>query len=844
MTREEWQRVKEVLHEALELPRAGRTEFLDRVCNGNAEFRAEVESLLRSHEEAGGFIEEPAGGLAAKAATVADSFGVGAQVGPYRIVQLIAEGGMGAVYQAVRVDDLYRKIVAIKVVRRGVFGEYALKQFDTERQILAHLDHPNIAKLLDGGTTPDGRPYFVMDFIAGTPVDEYCDARRLTIPERIQFFLTVCSAVHYAHQNLVIHRDLKPQNILVTEEGSVKLLDFGIAKLLDPDALVPGPTLTTLQAMTPEFASPEQLSGGIITTASDVYSLGVLLYRLLTGRRPYAIESRSIEELWEHVRNRPPRRPSTVIRTRDENLTPEMVSAARATRPDRLERQLAGDLDNILLMALRKEPERRYNSVEQFAGDLRRHLASQPVTARPDTLRYRTGKFIRRNRTVVAAAVLIAITLVGGIAATSWQAHTANVQRARAERRFQELRGLARTVLFELHDAIAGLPGSTQARELLVTRAQQYLDGLANESADDDSLQRERAMAYQRIGDVLGLPTRPNLGRTNEALASYRKALEIEKGLAARDPASSTYLADLAAIYNSICQVQQSSGSFRESLDACMHAERIQQARAAARPGDLALRADLAATYQNMAGAYFNLGDWERSREQRARTLAEFQELHRKDPQNEVFLSELANAYHRMAALEEQTKEYAAARGNSQQAVTLYSEIAGRHPGDIRKLLGWTFAQQRLGSLLISLGDLPGALNAFQQVLPIREQLLALDVHDVRAQVNLANSHAAIGVVLLDMGKPAEARTHFEQQRRIAGELVTLDPVRVEHRYSLSEAYENLGRVEMRLRQKQRAVANLREALRIYEELEARGAISAEYALVPDRIKKELAEAK
>src|SRR5207302_1601641 len=331
----------------------------------------------------------------------------------------------------------------------------------------------------DGGTTPDGRPYFVMDFIAGTPIDEYCDARRLPVRERLQFFLTVCSAVHYAHQNLVIHRDLKPQNILVTEEGAVKLLDFGIAKLMDPDAPGNDLTLTTLQAMTPEYASPEQLLGGAVTTASDVYSLGVLLYRLLTGHGPYALETRSIDELWDHVRNRPPRRPSTAIRTTDAPATPESVAESRGTRPDRLGRQLSGDLDNILLMALRKEPERRYGSVEQFAADLRRHINGHPVTARPDTLRYRTSKFIHRHRTSVLAAVLIGVTLVGAIVATSWQAHSANLQRARAERRFQDVRGLANAVLFELHDAIAGLPGSTQARELLVARAGLYLDTLA-----------------------------------------------------------------------------------------------------------------------------------------------------------------------------------------------------------------------------------------------------------------------------------------------------------------------------------------------------------------------------
>jgi non-specific serine/threonine protein kinase/serine/threonine-protein kinase len=840
MNIEEWQRVKQVLHEALELPRAGRTEFLDRECAGNQSLRDEVESLLASYDDAGTFIEESV--AMSQVSVLHDSLAIGAQVGPYRIVQLIAEGGMGSVYQAVRVDDLYRKIVAMKVIRRGVAGEYALRHFDTERQILAHLDHPNIAKLLDGGTTPDGRPYFVMDFIAGTPIDQYCDEHKLTVGDRIQLFLTVCSAVHYAHQNLVIHRDLKPQNILVTAEGSVRLLDFGIAKLLDPDALSIGPTLTTLQAMTPEYASPEQLTGGKITTASDGYALGVLLYRLLTGHRPYLIEAGTLEEIWDCVKNRAPRRPSTVIRTPSGDVMPESVCAARSTRPERLEKQLSGDLDNILMMVLRKEPERRYNSVEQFAGDLRRHLASQPVTARPDTLRYRTGKFIQRNRTAFVAGMLLLLSLVGGIVATSWEAHTANRERARAERRFQELRGLANSVLFELHDAIEGLPGSTQARELLVKRAQTYLDGLSAETEGDDSLQRERAIAYQRIGDVLGLPTRPNLGRTAEALMSYTKALDIEKKLVARDPENRTVQADLAGIYNGICQVQQSSGHFRESLGACLNAERIQQARVKRDPGNLRLRADLAAIYQNTSGAYSNLGEWNRSREQRTRALNEFQELHRRQPDDEVYLSELATAYHRMAGLEETTKHFDEARTNSLQAVALFNEVSERHPGDIRKRLGWTFAMQRLGSILLSLNDLPGALDAFGKVLPIREELRQLDPHDARAKVNVANSHAAMGVVLLNLGRAKEAMPHFEAQLHLSGELVAQDPLRVEHRYSLSEAYENLGRVAAVLQQRDRARNQLNEALKVYDGLAARNAISAEYAQVPQRIRKELSD--
>lgn len=747
---------------------------------------------------------------------------------------------MGSVYQAVRVDDLYRKVVAIKIIRHGVQGDYAIRHFDTERQILAHLDHPAIAKLLDGGTTSDGRPYFVMDFIPGTPIDEYCDDRKLTIRERLSLFLTVCSAVHYAHQNLVIHRDIKPPNILITGDGAVKLLDFGIAKLLDPDALGLDHTLTTLQALTPDYASPEQLAGGKITTASDVYALGVLLFRLLAGHRPYALGSRGIEELWDCVRNREPRRASDAVRVEEDGRTPKSLAAARSTTPDRLIRLLQDDLDTILSMALRKEPERRYCSAEQFAADIRRHLEGHPVTARPDTIRYRAGKFIRRHRAPVAALTLAAASLVAGIITTSWQARVATRQRLRAEHRFEEVRRLAHSVLFELHDSIVPLPGSTQTRELLVKRAQQYLDSLADEAVGDQSLQHERAAAYERIGDVLGLPTQANLGQSAQALASYAKALEIGKQLADADPANFTFQMDMARAYNRVCRVQQSTGAFQESLTACRDAERIHKEQNRLHPGDDAIRAELATTAQNLAGAYFALGDWKNSGEERATALQVFDGLHRAHPESETYLYELATAYLRMASLQEQVAKYSEAHANAAHAVALFEELSARHPADPRQRLDWTLAEQRLGSILISLNNLPAALEAFQRVLPIREQLCALDPKDVRAQANLSNSHAAIGVVLLSMGNALTAQAHFDEQRKIAERLVALDPVRVEHRYSLSEAYENLGRVELRLARKEEARKWLTRALAIYDDLANRGAISAEYAKVPDRIKNEL----
>ncbi len=330
---------------------------------------------------------------------------------------------MGAVYLATRADDEYRKQVAVKVVKRGMDTDAILRRFRNERQILANLDHPHIAKLLDGGTTEDGLSYFVMDYVEGLPIDVYCDARRLPIIERLKLFRTACSAVHYAHQHHVVHRDLKPSNILVTAEGVPKLLDFGIAKLLDPEvsARTIKPT-AGLRPMTPDYASPEQVRGEAITPASDVYSLGVMLYELLTGHRPYHVQSATPQEAERVICEQEPEKPSVVVGRCSAGLqpgsaalkggatdgTPESVTETRGESPEKLRRQLRGDLDNIVLMALRKEPERRYASIEQFSEDIRRYLQGRPVRSRPDTLAYRSGKFIRRNRTGVLASVLTA----------------------------------------------------------------------------------------------------------------------------------------------------------------------------------------------------------------------------------------------------------------------------------------------------------------------------------------------------------------------------------------------------------------------------------------------------
>ena len=447
MTYEPWRRVRDVFDAAKEMAAGERPAFLAQACHGDEWVRREAEALLAAFEEAGAFIEEPA---AAKLAGLpSESIGaslIGRRIGAYRIVREIGRGGMGVVYLAVRGDDEYQKQVAIKLAWPAQESDEMLRRFRLERQILANLDHPNIARLLDGGATEDGLPYVVIEYAPGAPITVYCDEHGLSITERLTLFLTVCAAAEYAHRNLVIHRDLKPSNVLVTEDGTVKLLDFGIAKLLQHGDETDAASLTRTgrRLMTPDYASPEQVRDEPITTASDVYSLGVVLYELLTGHRPYRFKNRTLSEFERAICGVEPEKPSAiVVRVEDSTgpdaapipaRTPESVSIVREGRPEKLRARLAGDLDNILLMALRKDARQRYQSAEQFSADIRRHLEGERVLARKATLGYRAGTFVRRHRVGVGAATLLILTLIGGIIATSWQAGKAIAQ-SRANRR-------------------------------------------------------------------------------------------------------------------------------------------------------------------------------------------------------------------------------------------------------------------------------------------------------------------------------------------------------------------------------------------------------------------------
>ena len=603
MTGRDWPRVKDVLSAVLEARPESRSTVLDNACAGDQALREEVEALLRADAAAGTFIEQPAFvelGIVENAEEPQES-NIGRSLGPYRIEQRIGHGGMGTVYLARRADNEFERRVAIKMIRRGMDSELVIRRFRHERQILASLDHPHIAALFDGGTTDDGLPYFVMEYIEGKPLLEYCDEKKLSIAERLKLFRRICSAVAFAHQNLVVHRDLKPSNILVQSDGTPKLLDFGIAKMLNAEigGQSPDPTATANRLMTPDYASPEQVRGEQITTTSDVYSLGVLLYELLTGHRPYQIKKHTPVEIIQAVCESEPPLPSVAI---TKELTPTTQENPREMQNPpsviRNPRSLRGDIDNIVLMSLRKEPSRRYSSVEQFSEDARRHLEGLPVTARPLTLFYRAGKFAKRHRIPVAFASFLVTLLIGFGVTEAIQSNRiarerdqAQIERERAQKVSDFL-----TEIFRSADPRTTKGDTLTARELLDRGAERVQNELNDQPEIQAKLMSTMAAAYFSLGvyeraEALAAPAaesqRQLFGNENEetlgtiqvlanakymrgdrtAEALYREIVETRRKLTGESPQLIQNLQELAVLLKTVYENDEAENTFLDGVE-------------------------------------------------------------------------------------------------------------------------------------------------------------------------------------------------------------------------------------------------------------------------------------
>lgn len=767
---------REALLDVLEeIPENKREAYLQRHCL-DPELRREILAMLAAESEGGAYIDRFAEELVPRPSQPPDL--TGRRVGAYRLLRPVGRGGMGVVYEAERADGAFEQRVALKLLTTALTGTEAHERFLAERRILAGLEHPTIARIVDGGVTEDGTPWFAMEHVRGEPIDAYCDRQRLSIRERLELFLQVCDAVEHAHRRLVVHRDLKPANVLVTEDREVKLLDFGIAKLLGAEV---GPragphTRTALRLMTPEYASPEQVRGESVTTASDVYQLGLLLYELLTGHRPYVLRNRGSGELERAICEQPPTRPSTTL-SREvmakrvygaSGSTIKAICQARCSSPARLRRRLRGDLENIALKALRKEPDRRYGSADRLAQDIRRHLAELPITARPDTWVYRGRKFLQRHAlgsTVTAAVLVLAVGVTGF--------HTTRIQRARDRAEAERDRAQAEaakseqvseflTALFASADPRRARGSELTARELLDRGVERLDRELAGQPETQASMLHILGRTYSELGlydaadrlltRALELRRRDNLDRTELAKTlieignlrfrqdRYEDARQyLEEATAFLEALAGERSRDLASALDSLGATYWRLGEHEKGLAAFRRTVAIQ--RRAHGEGSVSV----ATALRNLGGAYIELGDLERAEGVVERFLAIYRrQLGSDHPHVGTALTQLAN-------VKSHQGEYEAAEALYRDAL----EVRRRAYGPAHPHTG--MALNNLGSCLSEMGRLDEAIEVLQQAVGVFQTAGAARARDAAFPlVTLGDTYRAAG-------RPRDARNKYRQ---------------------------------------------------------------------------------
>ncbi len=863
MTQERWQLLEELFHAALDRPESERQQFLYEACGSDNALRWEVESLLGSDPHTGPETPEDSSPIADRvrraAVLVACPPRQGDRIGHYRVVEQIGQGGMGLVYRASRADQEFHMQVAIKVAKTGMAAATVLERFRRERQILASLDHRYVAKLLDGGTTSEGLPYFVMEYVEGQPIHKYARAKGLSVRQRLQLFRGVLEAVSYAHQNLVVHLDLKPSNILIAADGTPKLLDFGIARLLE-DAPAPAasrstdsngepastPTGTTGfgRLLTPDYASPEQIRGEAVTTATDVYSLGAVLYQLLTGELPHQLEglaSRQVERVICALDVIPP-----------------------SERNPALRRELAGDLDTIVLKAMAKDVSRRYRTAQDLDEELRRYLDGLPVRARAGSQIYSLSKFVWRNRLAAAAVAAIFASLVGVIAVTRTEARWADVQRQAAEREraraevnaaaaernaaqaaanagearvataraeaalkeaedarreavrqrknaeqgFEEARTLSDSYLFDFNDALADYPGTLALRRRMVDRGIAALDKLAQQAESSGQIHSDLASAYMRYGDLLGNPQAANLGDTKAAMDNYRKAMAMVDALPPNSQGE-----DLLAkmdVHRRMGEVLMDTGSATEAIDQWEKA--VHYARLALKSHEGDLRFDKL-TANIVTGYTHALVD---SQPQKALQniaeneplLSRMTQLH---PDNADFpswraaeLSSKGRIVGRLARLPESKQAY-------QDEIAILEATEAKYPHDAVRTRLLMLAYSHLGDVLgnpqlPNLGDRQGAMAAYEKMSRIADAS-AGDAQNSTAQMDAAMSAGRLGGFRLGQGDAAGALPDLEKSAAGLERLIAKDPNnRIYVRY-YTAAIELVGDAQDALGRKSEALA-------------------------------------
>lgn len=722
-------------------------------------------------------------------------------IGPFRLLRELGSGGMGRVWLAERADGEYRQQVAIKALKRGMDSDEVLRRFRVERQILANLTHPNIVHLLEGGATSDGMPYLVMDFVDGQPLDEYCAKAKPSLNARLHIFLAICDAVSYAHQRLLVHRDIKPGNVLITADGIPKLLDFGIAKILDPSsmALTAAHTSAHTPLMTPQYSSPEQVQGELVTTSTDVYGLGLLLYELLVDAPAFETQGRSTASVL-----------TDVLRTSP--LPPSQRPTATAA--------LRGDLDNIVMMALRKEPGRRYQSAEQMADDVRRHLNSEPVRARRSTIGYRAGRFVRRNAAPVTLSSLAICALIGGVIATTLANKTAERERDRAQARYQQVRQLANKLIFDYHDAMQYLPGSTTVRAQLMKDAASFLDQLSLESGNDKAVLTELATAYSRIGEIVGNTNgRSSLGDRANAVKYNNQAIALLQRLVRMPDAPDEAWYQLGTALTNAGQLARDTGRITDAIALLRRsAEAFEHIRAAdSKQGKF--RRELARTYLRLQrvshgeSVQATVLDQPMASAMLAKVDALYAELLREDPENPELppFFEWVQREHRSYSMRE--GQISQALKYNAHCIQILEELLAASP------LNTAYRDDLANNRLWDAENrwLPSHPQEAQRMARLAHDHLAIlaesDSKNTTAQIRMINAKRVLGLALFASGERKTGLAMLQRAAEIGVQLQKEDPQSATLAGRASEALQTLADTLHSMHRDREALAAIQKAL-------------------------------
>ena len=848
MNTESWAKIEEIVSRALTVDGDEREKYVNVQCEKHPTLKDEIVSLLQMENEADGFFDSPA--VFQYASIIDDTnveSSVGRQIGKYQIVKEIGTGGMGAVYLATRIDGNLEQQVAIKMLRREFNTKEIRQRFENEKEIQSTLNHPNIAHLIDAGTTKDSIPFLVMEFIEGESISKYAEQANLSLNERLKLFNKICDAVAFAHRNLVIHRDLKPSNILVTKNGEPKLLDFGISKLLSNKGNQTQ-TVTKMGVMTPEYASPEQAKGESVTTATDIYSLGVLLFELLTGHRPFEKEFQDKGNVFKAIIESEPERPSVVlIRIQSSNIpdgdtflkpsnvgdssdeantkiieqakTKELINQTQQIFAITNPKLIKGDLDNIILKALRKEPNRRYQTVEQFSSDIWRHLDGMPVSARPATFNYRASKFITRNKVGVFASGLVLLAIIGGLFTTLWQARRAETQRVKAEKRFNDVRSLATSILFDVYPTVEKLEGSIEARKKIVDNAIKYLDSLSGEALGNTELQMELAEAYMKVGDVQGNNKHPNLGDMKGSLESYQKARALVESVYLNDSNNLEVKNNLAKVLEDEAFVLWWMGDNPKTYERFDEAIKLRKELIKSNPKSNEYKFALADLYLH----YGDVPLWENKLDEANENYQiahkSLKELVEENPDNLDMKARYSYSFGRLSQVDTRSKSFADSLTKLERAEKIAREVVEEKPKDSKFQENLWGTQFSICEVYIAKKDASNSIKSCETVVKTQRKLVELEPSNITAKYNLSNSYSYLGRGFLLANQFDKAINALDKSIENLDIILTENPKNIGYRQERLISLNSKGTLYLRQKKYGLATETYEKVAKGYEEL-------------------------